>query len=130
MIKAELQSLERQRFSQLKNRLLDQEVEIKDERHLLWLTEKESNQEYTIWDRLEIMSSDILGYLSQLNKRGMIQQPAENIIKHLHNMSLFETDYLALWYIESAKNYPKIKQYLEMLDYARLLILEYLDLEH
>ncbi len=66
----EKEIFERQRFSKLKQRLLVQEQQLKEERHRIWLREKESIE---------------------------------------------------------ANDYPQTKQYFELLDYLRLLTLEYIE---
>ena len=118
---------ERQRFSELKQRLLLQEQQLKEERHQIWLREKKSTQEYTVWERLEMLSTDILGYVSQIASKGYTRQQPNEVIKHLHNLSVFEIDCIANWYSTEANDYPKTKQYFELLDYIRLLTLEYIE---
>ena len=118
---------ERQRFSELKQRLLLQEQQLKEERHRIWLREKESIQEYTVWERLEMLSTDILGYVSQIASKGYTRQQPNEAIKHLHNLSVFEIDCIANWYSTEANDYPQTKQYFELLDYLRLLTLEYIE---
>ena len=127
MNKSEKELFERQRFSELKKRLLAQEKEVKPERHQLWLKEKESIKEETVWDRLELFSSDILGYVSQIASRGYTIQSPNEVVAHLHQLNIFERDCIIDWYYSDADNYPKIKQYFELLNYVRLLTLEYIE---
>ena len=96
-------------------------------RHQLWLQEKDQNTEYQVWERLEVISTDILGYISQITLKGSTRQSSREVIKHLHSLSIFEMDCIIVWYELSANNYPKIKQYFELLDYIRLLLLEYVE---
>lgn len=123
--KKELSS--RQRFSELKQRLLNEEKALKKERHHLWLMEKELSQEETVWDRLELLSTDILGYVSQIASRGYTSQNPLEVIAHLHKLNLFEIDCITDWYYTESEEYPKLKKYFELLDYVRLLTLEYVD---
>jgi hypothetical protein len=116
--------LTRQRLTELKRRLLQLEKELKDERHQLWLEEKNQNSEDQVWERLEIISSDILGYMSQVILKGATRQSAREVVEHLHKLSIFEVSCIVSWYETSASNYPKIKEYFELLDYVRLLLLE------
>jgi hypothetical protein len=127
MNKSDKEFFERQRFSELKKRLFTQEKEIKKERHQLWLKEKELDKEETVWDRLELFSNDILGYVSQIASKGYTIQSPDEVIRHLHKLNIFETECVIGWYYSDADNYPQIKQYFELLDYVRLLTLEYIE---
>ncbi len=127
MNKSHITQFERQRFAEFKNRLFQLEKDLKDERHELWLQEKNQNAEYQVWERLEVISADILGYISQITLKGFTRQSDREVIKHLHSLSIFEIDCIIVWYESSANNYPKIKQYFELLDYIRLLLLEYVE---
>lgn len=127
MNKSERDLFERQRFSELKKRLLTEEKKLKQERHRLWLQELESIKEETVWDRLELLSTDILGYVSQIASRGYTIQSPSSVIAHLHQLNLFEIDSIINWYSSDIDNYPQIKQYFELLDYVRLLTLEYIE---
>ncbi len=127
MNKSEKELFERQRFAELKKRLFAQEKGLKKERHHLWLKEKESLKEETVWDSLELLSTDILGYVSQIASKGYTIQSPSQVIEHLHQLNIFERDCIIDWYYLEGNNYPNIKQYLELLDYVRLLILEYIE---
>lgn len=127
MNKIEQDFFERQRLLELKKRLFEQEKRIKKERYQLWLKEKESLMEETVWDRLELFSNDIFGYLSQIALKGYTIQSSNEVIRHLHKLNIFETECIVQWYCSDAHNYPEIKYYFELLDYVRLLILEYIE---
>ncbi len=118
---------ERQRFLELKKRLFEQEKRIKKERYQIWLKEKESSNEETVWDRLELSSNDILGYVSQIALKGYTIQSSNEVIRHLHKLNVFEMECIVEWYSSDAHNYPEIKYYFELLDYVRLLTLEYIE---
>lgn len=124
MTEVQIDQLKRQRLTELKSRLLAQEKALADERHHLWLREKNHSSEYQVWERLECLTTDILGYLTQIVSKGFTRQSPEMAIAHLYQLSIFETDCIANWYLSEADNYPKIKQYFELLDYVRLLILQ------
>jgi hypothetical protein len=127
MNKLEKELFERQRFSELKKRLFTKEKKIKKERHILWLKEKESCKKETVWDTLELFSTDILGYVSQIASKGYTIQSPDEVIRHLHKLNIFEKDCIINWYYKEADDYPQIKQYFELLDYVRLLTLEYIE---
>lgn len=64
MEKHEIEFFERKRIAELLNRLKEHGRTMKEERRKLWDSEKGSQEEYVVWDRLEILSADIIGYIS------------------------------------------------------------------
>jgi hypothetical protein len=127
MDKSEAKSFEQNRLSELKHRLLTYEKGMKDERRKLWETEKDSEQENTVWSQLELLSTYILGYVSQIITSGYTRQEPHEALDHLHQLSIFDVDCIVIWYRSSKDEYPKIKQFFELLDYIRLLTLEYVE---
>jgi hypothetical protein len=127
MEKSEAELFKRNRLAELKNRLFAYERAMKDERRKLWEAEKESEQEYTVWSQLELLSTYIAGYVSQIVSVGYTRQKPQEAIAHLHQLSIFDVDCIVDWYRSSGEEYPKIKQFFELLDYIRLLTLEYIE---
>jgi hypothetical protein len=127
MEQREAELFERNRLSELKSRLSDYEKLMRDERRKLWEAEKESEQEDTVWNQLELLSTYISGYVSQITDYGYTRQKSHEAIAHLHRLSIFDVDCIMNWYRESGDEYPKIKQFFEHLDYIRLLTLEYIE---
>ena len=127
MEKHEIEFFERTRISELYQRLSAIETSMKDERRQLWRSEKECQEDYTVCDRLEILSMDISGYVSQITSEGYTRQEPEEVIKHLHKLSIFDVECIVQWYPSAAEEYPKIKQFFELLDYIRLLTLQYVE---
>ncbi|MBD1930756.1 MULTISPECIES: hypothetical protein [Cyanophyceae] len=127
MEQREAELFERNRLFELKSRLFAYEKSIKDERRKLWEAEKDSEQEYTVWSQLELLSTYISGYVSQITEYGYIRQKSQEAINHLHQLSIFDVDCIVSWYRNSGDEYPKIKQFFELLDYIRLLTLEYIE---
>jgi hypothetical protein len=127
MEQSKAEVFERNRLSELKTRLFAYEKSMKDERRKLWESEKESEQEYTVWSQLELLTTYISGYVSQIADRGYTRQKPQEAISHLHQLSIFDVDCIVNWYRDSGDEYPKIKQFFELLDYIRLLTLEYIE---
>ena len=125
MERSKAETFERRRLAELKNRLFAYEQVIKDERRKLWEFEQESEVEDTIWGELELLSTYIFGYVSQIVSQGNTRQQPSEVISHLHELSIFNTDCIVNWYTASAVEYPNIKQHFELLDYLRLLTLDY-----
>lgn len=68
---------------------------------------------------------DIAGYVSQSATKGYTRQEPQEVISHLHRLSIFNVECIIKWYPTAEQEYPKIKQYFELLDYIRLLTLNY-----
>ena len=83
-----------------------------------------TNEKFTALEEIELLTVELRGYASQLEARGGIEN-AEQVINKLRIMRIFEVPVIAKLYFE-AEEYNLIKSYIRMLDYLRLLILEYL----
>jgi hypothetical protein len=123
----ETETFERNRIAQLLDRLLEHQRSIKEERRKLWHSEKGSQEQYTVLDRLDILSADIIGYASGIASKGYTVQEPNEVINHLHRLSIFNVECIMNWYTSAEEEYPKIKHYFELLDYIRLLTLEYIE---
>lgn len=84
-----------------------------------------SEEEFTILEEIELLTSDIRGYASQIQTRGWIENEQE-AIERLQTMRVFDVPVIAQFYFTNDGDYTQIKAYIRMLDYLRLLILEYL----
>lgn len=124
---SEIETFERNRIAELLNRLLEQEkfTNMKGERSKLWKNE-DRLQDYTVLDRLDILSADIIGYVSGITSNPYSMKEPEKVINHLHKLSLFNLECILKWYPSATEEYPKIKQYFELLDYIRLLTIDYI----
>jgi len=83
-----------------------------------------NDEEFTVLEEIELLTVELRGYASQLEARGGIEN-AEQAINRLRIMRIFEVPVIAKLYFD-AEEYNLIKSYIRMLDYLRLLILEYL----
>lgn len=86
-----------------------------------------NEEEFSITEEIELLTSDLRGYASQIQGRGWIDLE-QQAINQLLTMGVFDIPVLAQFYWETHDKYPLLKSYLQKLDYLRLLILEYLDL--
>lgn len=80
---------EQKRLAELMERLFDHQKFLRDERKMLWQIEKESEEQYTVLDRLEVLSMFIVGYVSQITTKGYTRQEPQGVISHLHRLSIF-----------------------------------------
>lgn len=90
----------------------------------LYLT---SEEDFSLLEEIELLTVDIRGYAGQIQIRGWIENKQQAIDK-LQNLRVFEIPVIAKFYFANPKAYRQIKAYLQMLDYLRLLIIEYLQL--
>ena len=84
-----------------------------------------SDEDFTVLEEIELLTSDIRGYASQVQARGSIENEQE-VIERLQTMRVFDVPAIARVYFTTDGDYLHIKGYIRMLDYLRLLILEYL----
>lgn len=99
-----------------------------EEREKIALNFTPSEAEFTLLEEIELFTTDIRGYASQIKARGYIDNRLIAITK-LQKMRLFTIPNISQFYFDNQANFPLVKAYLRMLDYLRLLILEYLKLQ-
>jgi hypothetical protein len=99
----------------------------KQERQEIAALYSSSEEEFTLLEEIELLTVDIRGYASQIQGRGRIENTQQAIDK-LQNMRIFDISVIAQFYFANLQAYRRIKAYLQMLDYLRLLIIEYLQL--
>jgi hypothetical protein len=95
------------------------------DRKRLALSFPSSPGESAIVEEIEQLTVNIRAYGSQLQSRGWLRDE-EDAIAQLQNLRVFDSPHIAQFYFGSREDYQQIKTYLHMLDYLRLVILEYL----
>jgi hypothetical protein len=93
-----------------------------DERHQLAIWEED--QEFSLLGEVELLTIDLQGYAGQI-LMGVCQEP-DQVLAVLKKAQPFETASISDWYITLSEGYPQMSRYIEMLDYLRLLLMEYL----
>lgn len=128
MEKHEIELFERKRIAELLNRLLEQGkfINLQEERSKLWDSEDRSVDQYTVLDRLDILSGDIIGYVPESASEDYRLKDPKKVVSHLHKLSIFNVECIIQWYSTAAEEYPKIKYHFELLDYIRLLTIDYI----
>ncbi len=93
------------------------------ERHQLafW----EDSQEFTILGVIEMFTTDIRGYASQILSNNNLAN-ANEIVANLDQLKIFDIPYFSEWYFSHISDYPQLKCYIQTLNYLRLLIIEYI----
>jgi hypothetical protein len=92
------------------------------------VAEWEEDLDVTILGELEIYTSYILGYASQIATTARIVDSDKGNLRFLQTFPIYDIDYVADWYWQSAGEFAQLKQYIQKLDYLRLLVLQYCDL--
>jgi hypothetical protein len=74
---------------------------------------------------LEILTVSISGYATQIQATGKVKN-TEKAIGDLRQFNVFENSVVKQFYQQAGNDYPKLQAYIQLLDYLRLLALEYL----
>ncbi len=97
----------------------------KSERLQAALTYPGSEDGFSIVEELELLTVDISGYARQIQATGQVKN-VENAIVDLRRLNVFENVIVIQFYQVTGSDYPKLQSYIQLLDYLRLLSLEYL----
>lgn len=97
----------------------------KAERKLIAELSPVSEEEFTVLEEIELLTVDIRGYASQIEVQGCVKNEQE-AIERLENMRIFDISAIAQFYFATNGDFPQMKAYIRMLDYLRLLTIEYL----
>lgn len=87
-----------------------------------------SDDEFAFLEELELLIVSISGYAQQIQVTGSVKQLGHTIA-HLQQLQVFANSVIAQFYLETGEQYPKVRTYLQLLDYLRLLMLEYLQIQ-
>jgi hypothetical protein len=87
-----------------------------------------SDDEFSFLEDLELLVVDISGYANQIKATGDVSK-SDIAVSHLHQMQVFADGEIARFCEEAEQQYPAVNAYLQRLDYLRLLIAEYLQMQ-
>jgi len=87
-----------------------------------------SEEEFSFLEELELVTVSIRGYASQIESSAGVEN-REQAIADLHRLRVFDRSAIAQFYAETRSGYLQMRSYIRMLDYLRLLMLEYLQME-
>lgn len=99
----------------------------KQERKEIGSNYPHNEEEFTLLEEIELLTVELRGYASQIESKGKIDQEIEAREK-LNSSSVFLIPVIAKFYFET-KGYEQLKAYVKLLDYLRLLMIEYLQLD-
>lgn len=84
-----------------------------------------SNDEFSLLEEIELLTVTLRGYANQIQAQGWILNETQ-AIEQLREMRFFRIPVIVQFYFGSNGKYEQMKGYIRMLDYLRLLMLEYL----
>lgn len=84
-----------------------------------------NEEELSIIEEIELLTTDLRGYASQIKTKRQIKQPV-TALDFLKKLQIFEIISLENLYFSELSDFPRTKQYLQKLDYLKLLLLEWL----
>lgn len=84
-----------------------------------------SEEEFTPLEEIELLTVSIRGYASQIATSGTLRNDRQ-AISELQKLSVFNNHLIVQLYSKARSHYPQMQSYICMLDYLRLLVLEYL----
>ena len=87
-----------------------------------------TEEEFSFLEELELVTVSIRGYASQIESSAGVEN-REQAIADLHRLRVFDRSAIAQFYAETRSGYLQMRSYIRMLDYLRLLMLEYLQME-
>jgi hypothetical protein len=86
-----------------------------------------SEEDLSFLEELELVTVSIRGYASQIEASAGVEN-REEAIAELHQLRVFDRSAIAEFYAATRSGYLQMRSYIRMLDYLRLLILEYLQM--
>ncbi|MBD2206258.1 hypothetical protein H6G33_19215 [Calothrix sp. FACHB-1219] len=86
----------------------------------------EESQDFSILGEIEIFTTDIEGYASQVIANDDLEQ-YQKMMQKLTKMNIFDIADFADWYFAEESQFPQVKLYIEKLNYLRLLVIEYIN---
>lgn len=100
------------------------------ERGRMHKLEWDSNIEYSILGDIELFDTDVAGYASQIADYGYLKNfelATGDSNLNLWRLHIFGTKHFDNWFFSPANDFPKLKAYVQKLDYLRLLVIDYVE---
>jgi len=118
-----------QKIIDLLNQLTqDYQQLLQQDKPLLFETFPPNSQTLSILEEIDLLTTDLRGYASQIIINQQIQN-SDQALTRLRSMRLLENPSLAELYFTKNKQFPIIYQYLQKLDYLKLLLIDWLTLQ-
>lgn len=87
-----------------------------------------SEAEFAPLEEIELLTVSIRGYANQIKATGSIKN-RQQAIAQLQHLRMLDHPTVAQFSVETEMLYPLIHSYIQKLDYLRLLVLEYLQMQ-
>ena len=97
----------------------------KSERMALAKVYPGTDENFSLIEELELLTIDICGYANQVKDSGTVKN-IDLAIVQLRELNVLGNVSIVQFYGDTPIEYPKIQAYIRLLDYLRLLTLEYL----
>ncbi|WP_370567995.1 hypothetical protein [Fortiea sp. LEGE XX443] len=122
------QELTKKNIEQLLVQLTNAYQKTKSDRQEITTQFPPEDEEFSLLEEIELLTVNLRGYASQVQFTGQIANAVE-AVEQLHAMRILNVPQVARFFFDSNDKYEQMKNYLRMLDYLRLLLLEYLHAE-
>ena len=119
------QEVTKRNISQLLSQLINTYQNIRSERKEIVTQVPPENEEFSLLEEIELLTVNLRGYASQIASENQITKK-DQMISQLQAMRVFSVSPIGQFYFNNNGKYEQIKNYIRMLDYLRLLLLEYL----
>ncbi|MTJ16742.1 MULTISPECIES: hypothetical protein [unclassified Dolichospermum] len=119
------QEVTKRNISQLLSQLTNIYQNTRSERKEIVTQFPPDDEEFSLLEEIELLTVNLRGYASQIAATGQIVNK-EQVISQLQTMRVFSVSPIDKFYFSNNGKYEQIKNYIRMLDYLRLLLLEYL----
>ena len=97
----------------------------KSERMALIKVYPGTDENFSLIEELELLTIDMCGYANQAKDSGTVKN-IDLAIVQLRELNVLGNASIVQFYGDTPTEYPKIQAYIRLLDYLRLLTLEYL----
>ncbi len=82
-----------------------------------------NEQEFSIIEEIDLITTDLRGYASQIKVTNQIQNP-DQALKYLRQTLILSDPWIADLYFSQREKFPLTHQYLQKLDYLKFLLID------
>ncbi|MCA6598236.1 hypothetical protein [Pseudanabaena mucicola] len=82
-----------------------------------------NEQEFSIMEEIDLITTDLRGYASQIKITNQIQKP-DQALKYLRQTFILSNPLIADLYFSQKEKFPLTHQYLQKLDYLKFLLID------
>ena len=111
--------------SQLLEQLIVDYQNTKPERKGITERYPSSEDEFSLLEELDLLTTSIRGYASQIKAQGTVKN-FQQALEDLKQLNALEIPIVTRFFFENRSHYGQTKIYIQTLDYLRLLVLDYL----